>query len=306
MALEDSGHTGAEATVAYARGRFLPVDEPAIPLEDRAHQFGDGIYEAVRVYEGHPFLLDYHLERFEKSAAAIRLTPDRSMADLRSLLYEAIGRCACAQAQLYFQLSRGFAERRDHPFPAVKSHLSVTVRPFSDAKYATLRQSGQDVILVDDIRWKLCYIKTLNLLPNAMMKQQALDAGAHDAVFLSDGIITEATSSNVMMVRAGTIYTHPATERILHGVTRRFLFEVAADIGIPVREETFGVEDFLAADELFATSTTIELAPIVKVDGRRVGSAALSSTSVTRRLQQAYRERVKQAIEASRVLSGQS
>lgn len=299
-------HRDASATVAYARGRFLHVDEPAIPIEDRAHQFGDGIYEAVRVYEGHPFLLDYHLERFEKSAAAIRIPLERSMGDLRSLLLEAIRRCPSSDAQLYFQLSRGFAARRDHPFPAVKSHLSLTVRPLSDEKYAALRQSGQTVILVDDIRWKWCYIKTLNLLPNALMKQRALDAGTHDAVFVSDGIITEATSSNVMIVRGGTIYTHPATDRILHGVTRRVLLEMAAEIGIPVREEPFGTQEFLAAEELFTTSTMTELAPIVQVDGRRVGAGALASTSVTRRLQRAYRERVKQAVAAAGALPGRT
>jgi D-alanine transaminase len=295
MTPEDPAHADASVTVAYARGQFLPVDEPAIPIEDRAHQFGDGIYEAVRVYGGHPFLLDYHLERFEKSAAAIRIPLERPMPDLRSLLFEAIRRCPSPDAQLYFQLSRGFATRRDHPFPAVKSHLSLTVRPLSDSKYAALRQFGQNVILADDIRWKLCYIKTLNLLPNALMKQRALDAGAHDAVFVSDGVITEATSSNVMIVRAGTIYTHPATERILHGVTRRFLLEIAAEIGIPAREEPFGKEEFLAADELFTTSTMTELAPIVQVDGRRVGLSALAPSSVVRRLQQAYRDRVKYA-----------
>ena len=289
-----------EQALAYARGRFVAEDEAVIPVEDRAHQFGDGIYEVVRVYEGHPHLLDYHLERFEKSAAAIRLRLDRSMPELRSLIREAIDRAGFPEAQVYFQLSRGIV-RRDHPFPDVPSHLSMTVRPVADEKYARIRQSGQRVILAEDIRWKYCYIKSLNLLPNVLVKQQALDAGVNDALFVAEGVVREATSSNISIVRGGALVTHPANERILHGVTRRTVLELCALLGIPAREETFTVADLLAADEVFTMSTLTELAPIVEVDGQAVGPRALEEGSVLRRLQRAYRERVAREVRQSRL-----
>lgn len=273
--------------IAYARGRFVALDEAVIPIDDRAHQFGDGIYEVVRVYDGRPFLLDYHLERFVKSADFIHLQPERSLTALRDLVSEAIDRSGLAEAQVYFQLSRGIA-RRNHAFPDVPSHLTLTVRPVADENFQVARKNGQKVILADDIRWRYCFVKSLNLLPNVLVKQQALDAGANDAFFLRDGVITEATSSNVFIVRHGELWTHPANEGILHGVTRRFVLEMAAELAIPVREEAFSPDALFLADEVFTTSTTVEIAPVVSVDGKPMGARALASGSVVRRLQRAY------------------
>ncbi|MCY0876729.1 MAG: aminotransferase class IV [Firmicutes bacterium] len=273
--------------IAYARGRFVALDEPVIPIDDRAHQFGDGIYEVIRVYRGKPHLLEAHIQRFDRSAKAIGLTLDRSLDGLVALIEEAIVRSQLQESQVYFQLSRGIA-RRDHAYPAVPTHLSLTVRPVDDSKFTAVRERGQRVILSPDIRWQLCFIKSLNLLPNVMTKQKALDAGVNDALFVRDGFITEGTSSNVAMIKDGMLITHPATEHILHGITRASVLSMCADLGIAVEEKRFTPTELMTADEIFTMSTLTEIAPIIEIDGQAVGLKALSPGSVVRRLQSAY------------------
>jgi len=277
--------------IAYAQGRFVSLQEAVIPIEDRAHQFGDGIYEVVRIYGGKPHLMAEHLQRFERSASALRLPLERTMANLQSLIEEAVSRSGFLEAQVYFQLSRGIA-RRDHAFPDVPSQLSLTVRPVDDDKFKSAREQGLRVILAEDIRWKWCYIKSLNLLPNAFIKQQALDSDAHDAIFVRDGFISEATSSNVAVVKDRVIWTHPADESILHGITRLTLLKLSDELGIPVREERFDQAFLMSADEVFLMSTLTEIAPVIQVNGTSVGLSALLSGSVVRILQKAYRQQI--------------
>ncbi len=277
--------------IAYARGRFVGLDEAVIPVEDRAHQFGDGIYEVIRVYHGYPFLLEEHLARFERSAAAIGLKLERPMDELRELVFTAIERAGLPQAQVYFQLSRGIV-KREHGYPAVPGHLSMTVRPVVDERFHAVRENGQRVIFAEDIRWKYCYIKSLNLLPNVMVKQRALDAGVNDAIFVANGVVTEGTSSNVGIVSTGMLVTHPADERILHGVTRGKVLALAQQHGIPVREEKFSPADLLKADEVFMMSSVTELVPVVEVNGQPVGMQTLRECSVLRRLQRLYKEEI--------------
>lgn len=274
--------------IGYARGRFVSLDEPVIPIDERAHQFGDGIYEVIRIYGGQPHLLEAHLDRFERSAEAIGLVLERSREQLVSLIREAITRSQFSEAQVYFQLSRGIA-KRDHAYPAVPSHLSLTVRPVDDSKFQMARSQGQRVILAPDIRWSLCYIKSLNLLPNIMTKQKALDTGVNDALFVRDGFVTEGTSSNVAIVKGGVLITHPATEHILHGITRGAVLTLCRSLAIPCEERRFTPQELFAAEEVFTMSTLTEIAPIIQVDGQTVGLAALESGSVVRRLQAAYR-----------------
>ncbi len=278
--------------IGYARGRFVALDEAVIPIEDRAHQFGDGIYEVVRVWHGKPFLLEEHLERFLRSAEWIELPLERSIPELRTLIADAISRSGFQEAQVYFQLSRGIV-KRDHSFPDVPSHLSLTVRPVDLSKWTVLQENGQHMILVEDIRWKHCHIKSLNLLPNVWMKQRAIDQGADDAIFIRDGVVTECTSSNLAIVRSGVVFTHPADDYILHGVTRRFMMEQARLAGVVIREERFEQEALYTADEVFTLGTMSGILPVTKIDGREVGKKNKEPSSVTRWLQQALQKAVE-------------
>lgn len=287
----ETGATQSADGIGYARGRFVALDEPVIPIDERAHQFGDGIYEVIRVYGGRPHLIEAHLDRFERSAAAISLAQERTRGELAQLIDDAIERSGFSEAQVYFQLSRGIV-KRDHPFPAVPSHLTMTVRPIDDAKFQGIRERGQRMILAPDIRWQWCYIKSLNLLPNILTKQKALDAGVNDAIFVRDGWVTEGTSSNVGFISGGVLHTHPADEHILHGITRQVVLSLAGQIGLRVSETRFTSESLMAADEVFTMSTLTEIAPVVEIDGQAVGQAALADDSFVRRLQRAYRQTV--------------
>jgi len=287
----ETGGTPAADGIGYARGRFVSLDEPVIPIDERAHQFGDGIYEVIRVYGGRPHLLEAHLDRFERSATAISLPLERTRGELAQLIGDAIHRSGFSEAQVYFQLSRGIV-KRDHPFPAVPSHLTMTVRPVDDVKYHGIRELGQRMILAPDIRWQWCYIKSLNLLPNILTKQKALDAGVNDAIFVRDGWVTEGTSSNLGIIRGGVLYTHPADEHILHGITRQVILSLAVQVGLSVSETRFSPETLVTADEVFTMSTLTEIAPVVEIDGQAVGQGALADDSGVRRLQRAYRQAV--------------
>lgn len=285
----------ADEGIAYAGGRFVRLDEAVIPIEDRAHQFGDGVYEVIRVYHGHPFLLDEHLERFERSAKWVSIPLERSLDDLRTLIEEAIKRSGLQEAQVYFQLSRGIA-KRNHAFPQMTlPHLTLTVRPLQDNLFIDRRERGLRVMLAEDIRWKLCAIKSLNLLPNILTKQKSLEAGYDDALFIRDDIITEGTSSNVAIILNGELMTHPANEQILHGITRKTLLVLAQTLGIPVREQGFGVKELMRAEEIFVMSTLLEIAPIVELEGHAVGVQALAPDSMVRALQKSYRELIERS-----------
>lgn len=281
-----------KAGVAYARGQFVDPGQAVIPVEDRAHQFGDGIYEVIRVLYGKPLLLNYHLERFETSAKAVRIPLERPIEALRDLIFEAIGRAGLPDAQVYFQLSRGIA-RRDHAFPHVNSHLSLTVRPLVDTDYHQVRSQGLKVMWADDVRWKYCYIKSLNLLPNVMAKQAAHDAGYQDAIFVRDGFVTEGSSSNIAIAKNRVLYTHPANESVLHGVTRRFALEYLKKIGVETREQAFTTEDLLQADEVIMMNTVAEFVPIVEVEGQQVGRSAKEQGSILNLLQTGYSTEVR-------------
>jgi D-alanine transaminase len=251
--------------IAYYKDQFLTdVDEGIVPIQERGHQFGDGIYEVVRVYNKKPFMLEEHLERFELSANAISLTLPHSREQLKEIILEGIERSGENTVDVYFQVTRGIAPRL-HLYPDTPAVLSMVIKP-SKSLDENKRKNGVGVHLMDDERWANCYIKSLNLLPNVMAKQAAVDKGCDEAILVKDGYITEGSSSNLFVVNNGALYTTPATKQILHGITRKAVFTLAKRLNISVIEEKFTPEFLQNADEAFITSTTSEVLPINKVD----------------------------------------
>ncbi|NJP36741.1 D-amino-acid transaminase [Alkalicoccus luteus] len=253
--------------IAYYHDRFVDVDERVIPIQERGHQFGDGIYEVIRVYDGEPFTMKEHMERLEKSAEAIGMGLPYSREKIEALALEALERSGIQEAEIYMQITRGIHLRQHHypdPSEPVLSMVVKEARKLTPEK----RAAGVPVITTEEIRWKMCWIKSLNLLPNVMAKQKAMEAGAHEAVFVDQGTVTEGSSSNLFIVKDGTLLTHPATNAILHGITRRVILDIAEELGIPVEERTFTLDELLEADEAFLSSTTMEAASISAVDGR--------------------------------------
>ncbi|MEC0249613.1 D-amino-acid transaminase [Paenibacillus chitinolyticus] len=264
--------------------QLVPDEEVRISPLDRGYYFGDGVYEVFRIYDGRLFEVEKHMARFNRSMAEVRIGLPYPLEELENLLNRLTEAAGIPEGLTYVQITRGAAPR-SHPFPAAEEPVvtgwcSPFSRPLKDL------ENGISAIVREDIRWHRCDIKSLNLLPNVLLKQEALDGGAGEVIFNRGGVITEASASNVMIVKDGVVKTHPADHHILRGVTRSLVLRLAEGLGIAVREEAFRAEELASADEVFITSTGSEVMPVVLVDGRPVGDG--KPGPVTRRLQQAF------------------
>lgn len=257
--------------IGFLDGRFRPLADTVVSVEDRGFQFGDGVYEMIRTYGGVPFQLDAHLARLERSARAIELPSPFRPQEWASHIAEGLRLAGYPESKIYLQLTRGVAPR-EHAFPASVSPTAVmTVREMRQAD-ATLRLHGVAVMTVEDLRWGRCDIKSLNLLPNVLARQQAQRAGVFEALFVRDGQVFEGATSNVFLVRDGALITPPEGERILSGVTRSVILELACKEGCSVRERPVSAEELTRADEIFLTGTTIEIMPVTRVNGNTVAT----------------------------------
>lgn len=278
-------------STVYLNGDYVPIEEAKVSVNDRGFLFADAIYEATPIYAGTPFLLERHLARTADGLHAIAIEYD--VEGLRSVCAELITRNDLVEAEFavfYYQITRGAAPRT-HAFP--KDPVAPTVYAFAK----TLRRMtptewdrGFAAITVPDQRWGRANIKTTGLLPNVLAQQAAVEAGVEDAIFVREGMVLEGTHNNVFAVIAGTLVTAPATHRILHGVTRAFVLELAAELDIGVEERPFSLPELYAADEVFFTGTTTEVRPTVTVDGDRIASG--KPGPVARALYAKYVERV--------------
>lgn len=271
--------------VVLSQSKFIHRDSVKYPLEERALQFGDGIYEVIRIYNGTYYLLDEHIDRLYRSTEAIKLKISLSKTELKDLLTELITRNNMTEdGKVYMQISRGSAPR-DHIFPRdVEPNFYAYVQALP--RNLTNLKNGVSVITHPDERWQNCYIKSLNLLPNVLAKQTAFEQGCYEAILHRDGKVTECSSSNVYLVRDGKIYTHPTTRNILHGCVRMAIERFVKDLGITLVEEPFMLQDLQEADELFLSSSTSEITPIIMVDGQFIKDG--KPGEVTRKLQTAY------------------
>jgi D-alanine transaminase len=271
--------------IGFINGEWIPVDQAVLPIDERGHNFGDGVYEVIRVYQGVPFKMREHLVRLEKSSEAIMLTLPYAVEEMEALILEGLQKTGLQEASVYLQVTRGIAARA-HLFPDVPPSVTMTIRPAAD-NLASKRETGVKVTLVDDERWKNCYIKSLNLLPNVIAKQKATNEGYDEAVFVRDGVVLEGSSCNVFLVKDGVLITPPANRYILHGITRATLLEIAQELCIPAEEKEFGPDLLLSADEAFLTSTSMEVMPITEIDGKQIGSGVPGE--IAKKLHAAYR-----------------
>lgn len=259
--------------IAFLNGRFLPWQEATISIEDRGFQFGDGVYEVIRTYRGRPFELEAHLNRLDRSARELSLSQPYSRAQWREWIQEGIDAAGFAEAKVYIQVTRGVAPR-DHAFPVeVPPTVVMTIRELLPLPAQT-RVTGVAAKTCEDLRWARCDIKSVNLLANVLAREEAKRAGVFEAILVKDGLVTEGSVSNVMVVQAGTVVTAPEGPRILSGVTRTVVLDLARKEGLPVREQFLPVESLYTADEVFLTGTTVEVLGVARVDGRIIGSGS--------------------------------
>ncbi|PRR97615.1 D-amino-acid transaminase [Bacillus atrophaeus] len=273
-------------------GQLLKRDAAAIDIEDRGYQFGDGIYEVIRVYEGVLYGLREHAERFFRSAAEIGIDLPFSIEDLEWKLEKLVQENGVESGGVYIQTTRGVAPRK-HQYEAGLAP-QTTAYTFPVKKPENEQAHGVSAITDKDLRWLRCDIKSLNLLYNVMIKQKAYETGAYEAVLIRDGIVTEGTSSNVYAVKDGVVRTHPANQLILNGITRMNILELIQKNGWKLEEEPVTEEELRQAEEIFISSTTSEVIPVVTLDGEAVGSGAPGP--LTKQLQAAFQESIQQAI----------
>ncbi|HEU4683689.1 MAG TPA: D-amino-acid transaminase [Nitrospira sp.] len=267
--------------VAFVNGRFLPFAAAVVSIDDRGFQFGDGVYEVIRTYGGRPFLLDAHLTRLDRSANALDIEQPYPHRRWREVIDEGLRRAAYAEAKVYIQLTRGTAPREHSYGSGLVPTIVMTVRelhPLSDA----VRACGVEAITIDDIRWGRCDIKSLNLLPNVLARQQAKRAGGFETIYIEDGMVTEGAASNVLIVQHGSLKTAPEGPRILSGVTRALVLALAREAGLSVDERSPTREELMTAEEVLLTGTTVEVLAVTKIDGQPIGKG--EPGPVTRKL----------------------
>lgn len=280
----------------WINGRVMRMSEAAISVEDRGFQFADGVYEVFRIYDGRPFALALHLERLRRSCAAIDLPmpySDQQLADGMVALYE---RQPLPSAMMYLQATRG-PRKRNHVMPhECDPTVLFYTRPLPPPVVPD-QSPGVRVITVDDDRWKRCWIKAIALLPNALAKTAADRAGADEAIFIDNGLAVEGASSNLFIIRNGTIITAPPGPKVLPGITRHVLIERIERLKLPIEHRAPTVAEAESADEGFIASTTRELAWIRSWNGRPLGNGRIGA--FTLRLHQAFQEVVTNSLHLS-------
>ncbi|MDP1861921.1 MAG: D-amino acid aminotransferase [Gemmatimonadaceae bacterium] len=260
-------------SVVYLNGEFLPRSEARLSVDDRGFFFGDGVYEVTRAVDGKLFESGRHMKRLARGLRELRLEPTQSLDEIETLSLELLGHndITAGEGTVYLQITRGAAPRTHH-FPPAGTPCTV----FLSAQRFTVphdkRAAGVAVITYPDIRWSRCDIKTVNLLAAVMAKQQAVDEGVFEALFVRESAVTEGSHTNVFGLIDGELRTYPASNLILGGVTRDVVLELARELGLPVSETPFHIHHVKDLQECFLTGTTTDVMPVVQFDGAPVGT----------------------------------
>jgi len=255
-----------ENKIVYLNGEYLPLAEAKISVLDRGFLFGDGIYEVIPSYYGHLFHFQQHLERLENSLAAIRLANPYAREQWQATLEPLLD--ASRNQYIYLQITRGVAPKRDHAFP---ENCQPTVFAMcSDIVPFAGRDTGIRAVTMDDSRWKLCNAKAITLLANILHRQDALDQGGAEAILVRGDYVTEGAASNVFAVIDGILVTPPKGCDILPGITRDVILDIAHKNHVACREDAISLARLKSADEIWVTSSTREIIPVVELDGQPV------------------------------------
>jgi len=276
--------------LAYLNGDIRPIHETFVPIEDRGYQFGDAVYEFIASYNGRLFCLKEHLDRLDYSMKGLSFPKlDRNF--IQNAIETLFERAGIARAGLYIQISRGVASR-DHAWAKdMKLQIIMTIKNVKELD-PKLRETGVDIITMEDGRWSNCDIKTVQILFNALAKQKAKDQGAFDAIFISrDGTVREGSSSNFFMIKDGILITHPLTKNILPGITRMVILDLARDLGIRTEERFFSKTDLFSAQEAFLSGTLTEILGVKTIDGVAIGTG--TTGQITRKLYAALRQKAE-------------
>jgi D-alanine transaminase len=273
------------SNIVFLNGNYIPKNQAFISPDDRGFNFADGVYEVVKYYKGEPFRMDDHLDRLSNSLQEVKIKfpSGYNFREMFARLIE-INRLTDIDAGVYLQITRG-AHQRVHHFPA---DIAPTVYAFAFPlpSFTDALRDGIKVTTDEDIRWLRCDIKSVSLLPNTMLYQEAVEKGAGECILVRNGYVTEATHSSVLGVKNGTVITHPLTPLILPGITRKVVLELCSHHKIPFREVAISEKELMEMDEIFIAGTGSEIMPVVQVNSSLVGNGRPGP--VTRKLQDLF------------------
>ncbi len=256
----------------YLNGQYMPMAEARISPMDRGFLFGDGAYEVVPVYSRRPFRLDEHLTRLGHTLDGIRLPNPLSLEAWRDIVLRLVAENQGEDQSIYLQVTRGADVKRDHPFPVgVAPTVFAMSAPLLTAD-PSLLSKGSAAVSAADNRWLRCNLKTISLVANCLLRQEAVEAGCAETILFRDGFLTEGAATNIFIVRDNVLLAPPKTHLMLPGVTYDVVLELAAAHGLPVCVRDILESEVRSADEIWMTSSTREVLPITTLDGRPVGS----------------------------------
>jgi D-alanine transaminase len=264
---------GVSDGIVYLNGEFLPLSQARVPVLDRGFIFGDGVYEVIPVYARRPFRVGEHLRRLQYSLDGIRLANPYADSEWLRLIEGLIARCPHRDQSLYLQVTRGVA-KRDHAFPKDTRPTVFMMTNVLSTPSAEAVEKGVAAVSAEDNRWLRCDIKSIALLGNVLLRQQAVDAGAVETILFRDGALTEGAASNVFVVRRGVVLTPPKSNLILPGTTYDVILELARNAGMSCEVRSVSREEVASADELWLTSATREVLAVTVLDGKAVGTGS--------------------------------
>jgi len=273
--------------MVFLNGKFLPLEQAMVPVLDRGFIFGDGVYELIPVYSRAPFRMDEHLARLERSLASVQIKNPYAREKWREIILQLVAKQPWEDQGIYFQVTRGVA-KRDHAFPpGVQPTVFIMANPLVNPPQELVQQGASAVTAVDN-RWLRCDIKSISLLGNVLARQVSADAGAQETILFRDGKLTEASASNVFIVRRGVLLSPPKSNLILPGITYDVVTEIAQAAKIPLEFRDVSEAEVRGADEVWVTSSSKEILAIVTLDGKPVGDGRPGP--LFRRAYQLYQE----------------
>ena len=257
--------------IVYLNGEFIPLEQAFVPVLDRGFIFGDGVYEVIPVYNRKLLRLDQHISRLERNLKAIRMPVTVTAKQWHDILQQLLQENTEGDVAVYIQITRGVAPR-DHSLPEnITPTILAMCNPLTPVP-PKVKSDGVAVITQEDIRWKNCHIKVTSLLPNVLLKQQAVDAGATEVILIRDGEATEGSVSNLFVVKDNVLLTPPKTPNLLPGVTRDLVLELAGKHDLEFKEQIILEEMLPQADEIWLTSSTKDVLPVTSLNGNKVGT----------------------------------
>ncbi|WP_432798943.1 aminotransferase class IV [Poriferisphaera sp. WC338] len=261
----------SQDSICYLSGKYLPKSQATLPVEERGLLFAEGVYEVVRTYAGQLYEMQPHLDRLQRSLNKTGMTAPKDLDQLTAISEKLVAENNLPESLVYIQITRGAGPRTVRSYEGLVPNTLVVVYPTTTFDEAADMPS-KTLALVPDIRWHMCDTKTIMLMPNIAAGNQATALGADDALMHRNKIVTEGTAANAFAIKNGELFTHPADNHILHGITRATVIRLARENGFTVNETALTTEQFLDADEVFLSGTTTHVTAVTKIDGQNVGA----------------------------------